>query len=52
MSKLLNNQLISASAAGNENEVDRLLDRGADIHAGSDLALPRSFGRAARSGKP
>jgi len=28
MSELLNDQLQKASAAGNENEVDRLLDRG------------------------
>ena len=39
MSELLNNQLISAAVAGNENEVDRLLDRGADIHAEDDDAL-------------
>jgi len=39
MSKLLNDQLRKASAAGNENAVDSLLDRGADIHADDDYAL-------------
>ena len=45
MSKLLNDQLISAAAAGNKNEVDSLLDRGADIHANDDKALHWAAGR-------
>ena len=35
----LNDPLILAAEAGNKNEVDSLLDRGADIHAGDDYAL-------------